>query len=158
MLSTTALHAVRAMGELARLKAGSYAGAVAIAEKIGAPRNYLGKLLQTLSSHGLVDSRKGAGGGFRLARPADSITLYDVVEPIDRVSRWNGCFLGNTRCNGSCRIHRRYRPVREAYLNMLRQSTIEEVTRSSESAAALSHQGEAAYEGHATHDDPRMPV
>lgn len=130
MLSTTALHAVRAMGELADLEEGRYAGAVAIAEKIGAPRNYLGKLLQSLSSHGLVDSRKGAGGGFRLARPADSITLYDVVEPIDRVSRWNGCFLGNRSCNGTCRIHRRYGPVREAYLSMLRESTIEEVAGS----------------------------
>ena len=127
MLSTTALHAVRALGELAQLQRGEYAGATAIAARIGAPPNYLGKLLQTLSQHGVVDSRKGAGGGFRLARSADSISLYDVVEPIDRVSRWNGCFLGNLRCSGSCTVHERWKPVREAYLQLLTDSTVSEV-------------------------------
>jgi Rrf2 family transcriptional regulator, iron-sulfur cluster assembly transcription factor len=129
MLSTTALHAVRALGELSKLSDDQYAGAVAIAKKIGAPPNYLGKLLQSLIHEGIVDSRKGAGGGFRLARRAETITLFEVVESIDRVSRWNGCFLQNPRCgmHGGCTIHKRWSPIRDAYLKLLRESTVDEV-------------------------------
>ena len=129
MLSASALHAVRALGELSALDTDEYAGAAAVAGRIGAPANYLGKLLQSLVPHGIVDSRKGAGGGFRLARPAERISLLDVVEPIDRISRWNGCFLQNPVCgaHGGCSIHRRWSPVRDAYFALLRESTVAEV-------------------------------
>ena len=70
MLSKTGLHAVRAIVALARLPGGAYAGAGRIAQEISAPQNYLGKLLQSLADEGLVESQKGLGGGFRLARSA----------------------------------------------------------------------------------------
>ncbi len=129
MLSTTSLHAVRAVGELAELGADEYVGAATLAKKIGAPPNYLGKLLQLLSRHGIVDSRKGTGGGFRLARPPQTISLFEIVDPIEHVDRWNGCFLGNKRCgmNGGCTIHRRWGPVRDAYLQLLKESTADEI-------------------------------
>lgn len=131
MLSTTALYAVRAVSALAHLDDSEYAGAGSIAAGTGAPPNYLSKLLQTLTRHDVVRSRKGMGGGFRLARPAEEISLFEVVEPIDHVSRWNGCFLGNNTCgtDGECRVHRRWSPVRDAYLAMLRDSTVEEIAR-----------------------------
>ena len=48
MLSKTGLHTIRALVELAKLPAGEFSGAAAIAVEIDAPKNYLGKLLQTL--------------------------------------------------------------------------------------------------------------
>src|SRR5262245_48864240 len=99
MLSKTGLHAVRAMVALARLPRGAYAGAAGIARDIGAPQNYLGKLLKDLAGEGLLESQKGLGGGFRLARDAREITLFDVVEPIEHVSRWSGCILGMPACS-----------------------------------------------------------
>ena len=54
MISRTAIHAIRALAQLARLDSGSYSGAEALAETIGAPPNYLGKLLHTMSRAGLV--------------------------------------------------------------------------------------------------------
>jgi Rrf2 family protein len=98
MISKTGLHAIRALSALAELPAGSYAGAGAIADKVNAPRNYLGKLLQNLAREGLVVSQKGLNGGFRLARDPKTITLLDVVEPIEHVSRWSECFLGKKVC------------------------------------------------------------
>ena len=80
MISKTGLHAIHAMCALAKLPDGQWAGTPSIAEDIGAPRNYLGKLLQTLARQGLVVSQTGLGGGFRLALPAKSIALIDVVE------------------------------------------------------------------------------
>lgn len=134
MITRTALHAIRALACLAELPAGEYAGAAAVAERIGAPANYLGKLLQQLAREGIVRSRKGAGGGFALAQPATAITLFDVVEPIDRVSRWTGCFLGRGQCNADapCAVHDRWATLREQYLRLLAETSVAEVLRSGE--------------------------
>ncbi|MBI4556575.1 MAG: Rrf2 family transcriptional regulator [Candidatus Hydrogenedentes bacterium] len=126
MISRTALHAIRALVALAQLPEGTYSGAVAIAKDIGAPENYLGKLLQSLTKEGLVISQKGMGGGFRLARPARSISLFHVVEPFDHVSRYIGCFLGRAKCSSEapCTVHNRWEHVRDAYLQLLSETTI----------------------------------
>jgi Rrf2 family protein len=134
MLTKTGLHAVRAVVALARLPAGAYAGAARVAREIGAPQNYLGKLLQTLAREGLVESQKGLGGGFRLARDPRRVTLYDVVEPIEHISRWSGCILGRPECSDAdpCAIHNRWKAVRDAYLHMLRRTTIGELVAKGE--------------------------
>lgn len=126
VLTKTGLHAVRAMAALAKLPPDTYAGAARIAAEIGAPPNYLAKLLQTLSREGLVRSQKGLGGGFCLARDPSKIALLDVVEPIEQVSRWSGCVLGWRDCSDlePCAIHDRWKQVRTTYLRMLSQTTI----------------------------------
>jgi Rrf2 family protein len=137
MLSKTGLHAVRALVALARLPAGAYAGAARVAQEINAPQNYLGKLLQTLAEEGLVESQKGLGGGFRLARDAKKISLLDIVEPIEHVSRWSGCILGRPECSEahSCAIHDSWKNVRNAYLNMLQRTTVAELVAKGEPQA-----------------------
>jgi len=139
MLSKTALHALRATTVLAELPENSYAGAGDIAETIDAPRNYLGKLLQALAEAGIVESQKGKGGGFRLARPAARISVYDVVEPIDHVSRWQGCFMGRSKCSSenSCAVHQRWQAVRDPYLAFLRGTTLAELASSQPVAQLL---------------------
>ena len=82
MLSKSGIHAVRALVVLAGLPVGEYKGASSIADETGAPRNYLGKLLQLLSRRGLVESQKGLGGGFRLSQSSGNISLFDVVDAI----------------------------------------------------------------------------
>jgi len=130
MISKTALHAVRATVALAE-RPGEFQGAGSIAERIGAPQNYLGKLLQSLVQHGVVKSQKGMRGGFQLARSPDEITLLDIVEPVDHVSRWEGCFMGHSSCSADepCSMHHRWAAVRNAYLTMLRESTLAEVAQ-----------------------------
>jgi len=126
MISKTGIHAALALSLMSKLPNGEYAGASNIAREIGAPQNYLGKLLKLLAQEGLLESQKGFGGGFRLARPAGKITLYDVVEPVDHVSRWGGCFLGGGKCDDAapCAVHHRWKSVRETYLDFLRETTI----------------------------------
>ncbi len=129
MISRTGTHATLALAFLARLKPGEYAGASQIATQVGAPRNYLGKLLKILAAEGLVESQKGFGGGFRLARAGGKITLYDILEPVEKVSKWNGCFMGHARCNEKdpCAVHDRWSKVRSDYLNFLKATTINDV-------------------------------
>jgi Rrf2 family protein len=136
MLSKTGLHAVRAVAALAKLPEGAYAGAAHVAREIGAPQNYLGKLLKSLAEHGILESQKGMGGGFRLARPARDISLLEVVDPIERVSRWSGCILGRDACSedNPCALHNRWKTVRDAYLRMLERTTVAELAAKGEPA------------------------
>lgn len=137
MLSKTGLHAVRAVVALAKLPQGAFAGAARIAQEIGAPQNYLAKLLKSLAEEGVVESQKGLGGGFRLARAAREISLLDVVEPIERISRWSGCVLGRAECGEAdpCAIHNRWKAVRDGYLRMLQRTTIAELVAKGEPVA-----------------------
>src|SRR5262249_32893696 len=136
MLSKTGLHAVRALVALARLPEGSYAGAARIAQDIGAPPNYLGKLLKALAEEGLVESQKGLGGGFRLVRDPKQISLFDAVEPLEHMSGWSACILGRPECSevDPCAIHDRWKAVREAYLRMLQRTTLAELVAKGEPA------------------------
>ena len=130
MLSRTGIHALTALATLASLQRGEYLGASELARRIGAPKNYLGKLLQSLAVQGILQSQKGKRGGFRLARPAEQISLYEVIEPIERVSRWSGCFLGRAQCSAgtACPVHHRWGKVRDAYLEFLNQTTVADLT------------------------------
>jgi Rrf2 family protein len=129
MLSRTGIHAIRALAELSRLPEGTYAGAAEVAAQIGAPPNYLGKLLRDLADEGILESQKGKGGGFRLARNPAAISLLEVVEPIEHVSRWFGCFLGQPECSdqGACPVHHRWKQVRDRYIRFLQETTIAEL-------------------------------
>jgi len=134
MISKTGIHAIRAMVALAELPEGEYAGAGTIAETIGAPRNYLGKLLQMFSHVGFVESQKGMGGGFRLAVDPSKISLLDIVDPIDHINRWSGCILGRNQCSDDnpCALHNRWKNVRDQYIRLLEDTSISELVNNDE--------------------------
>lgn len=82
-LSTTDVYALHALGYLGSLEPGRWVASGRIAEATGVARPYLVRLLATLVSAGIVASKKGVGGGYALARPANSIDLRDVMRAID---------------------------------------------------------------------------
>jgi len=54
-----------------------------IAERTGLPQPYLEQILLALKGAGLVRSKRGVGGGYVLARPAEEITLGEIVSAVD---------------------------------------------------------------------------
>ncbi len=131
MMSRTGAHAVTALIVLAELGPKQYAGAADVAARISAPRNYLGKLLKRLAETGLLESQKGKGGGFRLARDPSSISLFEIIDPIEHLDRWEGCFLGRPECSAQnrCSVHEKWQHVRQQYLAFLRETTLAELTQ-----------------------------
>lgn len=102
MFSTKAEYGVRVMVELARRAGAQGDGGTAdggtadgsagadpvvplaeIAEHDGMPLAYLEHLVARLRKAGLLDSRRGSRGGYMLARPADQITMAEVVEALE---------------------------------------------------------------------------
>ena len=128
MITRTGTHALKAMAYLASVPAGAYEGAVEIAAHIKAPKNYLGKLLRQLARAGLLEGRKGSKGGFRLARDRRKISLFEVLEPIEHVSRIKGCVLGRTQCTqrDHCALHEGWAKIRNEYLDFLHTTSLSE--------------------------------
>lgn len=82
-ISAKADYAVRAAVELAAAGGDSPVPAEALARAQQIPHRFLEAILSSLRRGGIVTSRRGAGGGYVLARPATAITVADVVRAVD---------------------------------------------------------------------------
>ncbi|WP_326525447.1 RrF2 family transcriptional regulator [Sphingomonas sp.] len=81
--------------------------ATLIAEETGLPLPTVQKLVSRLSAAGLIESARGTGGGFRLARPPATISLADIVEAIEGPIALTACVeAGAHDCavEGNCRV------------------------------------------------------
>jgi Rrf2 family protein len=76
-------YAVRAAVELAAASGDKPVKAERIATAQGIPLNFLENILGELRHAGIVRSHRGADGGFRLARPADQVTVADVIRAVE---------------------------------------------------------------------------
>jgi Rrf2 family protein len=76
-------YALRAALELAAAPDEKLVKGERIATAQAIPLRFLENILMQLRHAGLVDSRRGADGGYRLARPASEVTLADVIRAID---------------------------------------------------------------------------
>ncbi len=130
MLTTTSEHALRALTHLARLPEGSSMLGRELAERADIPANYLSKILWTLRNAGIIDATRGNGGGYRLGRKAASIHLFEVVELFDRDRTRVPCLLGGGKecdADNPCTAHQSWRCVRNAYLDFLNNTTVEDI-------------------------------
>jgi len=60
-------------------KSDSPIGAEQLATELCIPKSFLAKILQSLAKHGILESRKGAHGGFMLARDIDQISVSEII-------------------------------------------------------------------------------
>jgi Rrf2 family protein len=76
-------YAVRAAIELAATADGGPVRAEQVATAQGIPLNFLENILGELRHAGIVRSQRGPDGGFRLAKPADQVTIADVIRAVE---------------------------------------------------------------------------
>lgn len=105
MISLTAQYALRAVVFLAKNKAG-YVSRIDITEATTVPHDYLLKVLGELDASGIVESRRGPGGGYRLTRSPKEITTLEVVLSVDTIPRVKKCPLGISDHEVLCPLHR----------------------------------------------------
>jgi len=82
-LSTKGEYGLLALVDLAMHSGEGSVQAAEIAERQGIPKQYLDQLLVMVKRAGLVVSLRGRQGGYRLARPAGTITLLDAVRVLE---------------------------------------------------------------------------
>lgn len=82
-ISAKADYAVRAAIELAAVDGDALIPAERIATTQAIPLNFLENILSELRTAGIVRSQRGADGGYRLAKPAQQITIADVIRAVE---------------------------------------------------------------------------
>lgn len=88
-----------------------------ISEALHSPAPFTSKILQQLVTAGLVQSKKGASGGFEIGEGGcEKITLNQIIEVIDGHSLAIGCFIGLSECNdiNPCPVHHLYFPIKSS--------------------------------------------
>lgn len=122
-------YAIRALSYMAQSSDHSTAQGSEIAEAEGLPAPVLGKVLQELVRKGLLESRRGPGGGFRLARRPELITLRDVVAAIDGLDQFLECAVGLERCDDDapCPLHDTWKGLRTQMLHYLEATSLKEM-------------------------------
>jgi Rrf2 family transcriptional regulator, nitric oxide-sensitive transcriptional repressor len=127
MFSQTAEYALRAVVYLAA-EGNEPRTAQQIAAATRVPgAQYLAKVMQGLSRAGLVHSQRGLHGGFTLTRPAEELTVLDVLQAVDPIRRIRGCPLGLKGHVNLCPLHRRLDQAIGMVEEALRRSTIAEL-------------------------------
>jgi Rrf2 family transcriptional regulator, iron-sulfur cluster assembly transcription factor len=129
MLTQTSEYALRAMVYMARKGEGKYSGVKDIAKATEVPSNYLAKILQQLAKAGVLESQKGFGGGFRVAHPLSKINLLAIVDPLENISRFHRCVLGQRECSEeqACPLHDAWKRICNEYLGSLENTTLQDV-------------------------------
>ena len=113
---------------LALLPPGSALPGEALAEFLGVPPPYMAKQLQALSRAGIVSAKRGAAGGYRLARIPESLSLWDITAAIEgtapsfrctEVRRSGPCGASAAECKGPCTIAAAFQHAEAVYRESL---------------------------------------
>ena len=100
-----------------------------IAREFGISRHHLHKVVRELGQAGYLTTRRGAGGGFRLAVPAEQVTIGAVVRRLEAPQPLVECFRvdgGACALTPRCLLRRRLALAREAFLAELDRTTLAE--------------------------------
>jgi Rrf2 family protein len=143
MLSNKGKYGLKAMIHLAGFE--GLCLAADIAERNRIPRKFLDAILLELKNAGLLTSKKGKGGGFHLARPADKITAGQVIRILDGSLAPIACASRTAyrRCadcpdEDACAIHDLMLDVRDSMALILDRTSIKALsTRGSRNVVAL---------------------
>ena len=121
-------YALLALIHLARAKGEGYVAVSAIAQAQGLPPKFLEQLLMALKRAGLVKSQKGPHGGYRLSRPAEKISLAEVIRlldgalaPTESVSTY---FYEPTPVEREKRLLRIFKEIRDFVSTKLEKATL----------------------------------
>jgi FeS assembly SUF system regulator len=108
-----------------------------LAGKLALPEPTVAKVLKALARQGLVESQRGAMGGYRLARPADGVSVCDVVEALEGPIAIVSCATGkpdSCRAESVCPARDQWTPVNQAVRAALQAVRISDMARASSCA------------------------
>jgi Rrf2 family protein len=100
-----------------------------LARELGIPLNHLAKLVQTLARRGYLYTRKGKGGGLKLAIDPRKINLAEVIEAIEGPILVNECVFNKKNCSysGKCKVRKCLASVQGRINQMLAATSIFDV-------------------------------
>lgn len=131
-LSQTAEYALRAMAWMAASPHKEPIRAQDMSKESGIPAHYLSKILRRMVLAGLLESRKGHGGGFELARPPEQILFKDILAAVDAYpspGTPEHCAFGWGNCDPAhpCPLHIPWSRLHDSFHEWASTTTLAEV-------------------------------
>lgn len=119
-------YAIRTMLELAQAPAEEFISAKYIAERQEVPEDFLKKTVKLLAMADLVITQRGTNGGVRLAKPADQVTLADIIAAVEGPISLNLCLSPGYNCPNqpTCPVSRNLARAQRALLTELQRETL----------------------------------
>jgi Rrf2 family iron-sulfur cluster assembly transcriptional regulator len=140
-MSTKGRYAVMAMIDIAQDTSGGPVSLAAIAERQDISQEYLEQLFAKLRRAGLVDSSRGPGGGYRLARTANLISMAEIISAADeplRVTRCDGDAVEGCVRGERCCAHDLWSSLGRQMMYFLSSITLDDVVSKRNLALAAS--------------------
>lgn len=132
ILSNSCKYGIRAVIYLAlNSEDGKKIGIKKISEDLDIPMPFLGKILQNLARHKILESSKGPNGGFGLAKNPEEISMLDIITIIDGLDLFYECLIGLKSCSKKgrnstpCPTNRKFNPIADQMYEFFKNETIE---------------------------------
>ena len=129
LLSKACVYGLRSSLFLASNHGNGYVSIREMSEKLDISFHFLTKILQQLSSAGLMESHKGPKGGIKLTKSGTEVSLYEIVAAIDGVELFTECALGLPGCGTGkpCPLHDKWAGTRDGIKQMLESTNLVEL-------------------------------
>lgn len=103
-----------------------------LAVTLDIPVHFLGKVMQLLTRHSILNSFKGRNGGFFLTEDQMNKPVIEIVAVMDGLHSFEQCALGLPSCSDDrpCALHNDFAPVRDGFALALRTHTIASLVES----------------------------
>ena len=104
----------------------------AISEDELIPHKFAYKILKKMEKAGLTQSIHGSGGGYRLVKPLDSISIFDVITAVEEDVALFQCLRSDRQCQRNheghmCKVHIELVRIQELLLSEMKAKTLAEV-------------------------------
>ena len=127
--SKTTEYAIRTLAYLAANK--DHGGIQVISKKINVPSAYVSKIFQGLVHARILDSRRGATGGYSLRKDPSKLKLIDIIRAVDDCACYDSdeCVMGLTQCGGDnpCPLHKIWADTKSSMKKIIENTTLLEV-------------------------------
>ena len=122
-------YAIRAMLHLAGEDTSKNVQIQDISKKWEIPENFLRKIIPLLAKAGLIMSVRGSGGGIKLAKSSEKITVLNVIEAVEGKIFLNKCLFSDDICNRSdwCSMHEVWEEAQESLKKVLNDKSISQL-------------------------------
>lgn len=122
-------YAIRALVHMAPTEDNKRFQAKDICKKAGIPESFTRKIFQDLVAGGFLDAVPGPGGGYKITKHPEDITLLEVIEAVDGETTFGGCIMGLSECNAQapCPLHHAWAEAKKGLLERLEAQSLQDL-------------------------------
>ena len=126
-LLNTSQYAIRIMSYIANNSEDPLCNAKELSETLNIPYKFLTKIMSDLVKAEIILSIRGREGGYKLSKPASSITIMDILDIFNEYSHHGQCVLGIGKCDGTnkCSLHNQWVKPQKLIQKMFEETTLD---------------------------------